>query len=84
MQRALLERSQFIVMMADATRGGRAMHLLSRRSGGMHAEAAVQAREMHLMHGHGWPHARPHQGPTWHRTWTLTMSQHGQPVSTHG
>ena len=45
MQRALLERGQLIDVMAAATRGGRTMHLLPRRSGGMHAEAAVQARE---------------------------------------
>ena len=45
MQRALLERSQFIDVMADTTQGGRAMHLLASLSRGMHAEAAVQARE---------------------------------------
>ena len=45
MKRALLERSQFIDVMAATTQGGRAMHLLASLSRGMHAEAAVQARE---------------------------------------
>ena len=62
MQRALLERNQFIDVMADTTRGGRTTHLLTRRRGGMHVESAVQARERHLMHGRAWPHARPHRG----------------------
>ena len=52
MQRALLERGQLIDVMAAATRGGRTMHLLPRWSVGMHAEAAVQAREMRP---HAWP-----------------------------
>ena len=86
MQRALLERSQFIDVMAETTQGGRAMHLLSSLSRGMHAEAAVQARERHLLHGHAWPHARRHRGahmashvdvhhgsvrPTHERTWLV-------------
>ena len=81
MQRALLARGHFIDVTADTTHYGRALHLLSRRSGGMHAEAAVEARERHLMHGlmRGLT-----EGPTWHLTWTLTIGQYGRPMSTHG
>ena len=43
--RAVLARSQLIDVMAVAGRGGRSADVLARRSGGMHAEAAVQARE---------------------------------------
>ena len=44
-QRALLERDQLVDVMAVAGRGGHSAHVLARWSGGMHAEAAVQARE---------------------------------------
>ena len=44
-QRAVLELSQLIDVMAVARRGGHAFHVRTRQSGGMHAEAAVQARE---------------------------------------
>ena len=84
MQRALLERNQFIDVMADTTRGGRTTHLLTRQRGGMHVESAVQARERHLMQAvHGLMQGLT-EGPTRHRTWTSTMSQHGQPVSIYG
>ena len=85
MQCALLERSQLIDVTVDTTQDGRAIHSLSRQSGGMHAKPAVQARERGtscmamdgLMRGLT-------EGPTWHRTWTLTMGQYGQLMSTHG
>ena len=38
--------------MADTARGGRDMHAVPRTCAGMHAEAAVQAREMQ---SDGWP-----------------------------
>ena len=44
-QRALLERDQLIDVMALTGRSGRTAHVLARPSRGMHAEAAVQARE---------------------------------------
>ena len=51
-QCALLERDQLVDVMALTGRGGRAVHVLARPSRGMHAEAAVQARERPP---HGWP-----------------------------
>ena len=36
------------------------------------------------MHGHGWPHQRPHRGLVWHRTRTSVMGQNGQTMSSHG
>ena len=49
---ALLARDQLFEVMADTARGGRTVHAAARTRAGMHAEAAVQAREMQ---SDGWP-----------------------------
>ena len=45
-QCALLARSQLFEVLAVTARGGRAVHPVPRTRAAMHAEAAVQAREM--------------------------------------
>ena len=52
MQCALLARNQLFEVLADTARGGRAVHPVPRTRAAMHAEAAVQAREMRP---HAWP-----------------------------
>ena len=45
-QRAVLGRSQLVDVMDGAARGRCTMHPLSRPSGGLHAEALVQVRQL--------------------------------------
>ena len=49
---ALFARNQLFEVMADTARGGRDVHPVPRTCADMHAEAAVQAREMQ---SDGWP-----------------------------
>ena len=48
----LLARKQLFEVVADTARGGLVMHPVPRTCAGMHAKAAVQAREMQ---SDGWP-----------------------------